>query len=222
MILITEPYIHFGRNLDPSRFPEISERLLGESERIGNSIYGDLRTRVFVRVEQGSTKVWVSITAAIGALTFYGDVRQSIDYLAKDSRMISTAVLPMVRREMGWTQSAVRVSQSRSGVPGKLRRLFQDVAAGKITPDEGTREAVELLYRVEGPAFEANSPNLAERIASEMYETGLAASSNRRRRKGKREQRQDRPESIPLLPSPRIGVIVSRDPLSGAVKISNY
>lgn len=222
MILLAEPYIRFSRNLDPSLFPAISERLLQETEGIASATYGDLTTRVFIRLEQGSTRVWVSITSVVGALVFYGDIRQSIDYLVKDARAVSNAVVPMVKDEMGWSENSIRLKQSRSGVPGKLRRLFQDVRNGKLTPEEGTSQAVDLLYRVEGPGFETSAPNLAERIASEMHETALTRAHRGTRRRKRKLPPQDSPAPAPMLPSPRIGVIVSRDPLSGAVKISNY
>lgn len=226
MLVIAEPYFRYGQSVGPTRLQDAGARLL---EFVEPRIYEEYASsglevplRITVRVERGSTKVWVTVSAAAGALIWYGSIRQSIDYLIADARRLVALVENEVPSATGLrTEPAYR--QKRLGAPGQLHRLFQQVERHEISADEATQRAVNLLYEQGGPNVLQEAPGITERLSRELHEARSRRPRQRRRREPLLPER-----SQPLLPAEpiparrRTGVIVGRDPVTGLLRVNTY
>jgi hypothetical protein len=221
VIVIAEPYARFSRTIDSTLLEPTANKLLVFAEQEIASYYDAAHrrfsVRVFVRIERGSTRTWITVSAVAGALIFYGDIRQSIDYLISDAKRVSDLVLPAVQQVLGTRDEAPAVTQRRLGVPGQLHRLFRSVEQHHLTPDEATSIAVGLLYKGEGPEVFEEVPELTEKLTEEFQEAhhrGYLAPKPQRLR-----------ESIPVIDRPRrlrSGLIARRDQKTGKIKYSTY
>ena len=227
MLVIAEPYFRFLQTLGPTRLESGAAELLQDVEPLIVAQYlgsfERLPIRVSVRVERGSTKAWITVTGLAGALIFYGDIRQSIDYLVGDAKRVADLVRPFVAPNLGLGRAEPAYRERRLGAPGSLHRLFAQVERREISPEEATQRAVDLLYTQGGPETVREAPGLLERLSREFR----AARS--RPRRGRERELREVPD-LPLLALPpepipsrrRSGVVAARDPLSGALNISTY
>src|SRR5262245_43869850 len=145
MIVIAEPYSRFRRTIPLDELKSRAGDLLTYSENEIRAYYRsghpNLEIYVSLRVEQGSTRVWLVVGTVVGALTLYGDIRQSVDYLIKDARSVGELILPEVPTKLKLPETP-EVTQKRLGLPGKLERLFQAVEHHEITPHKATQLAL--------------------------------------------------------------------------------
>lgn len=227
MLVVAEPYFRFSQSLGPSKLENAAAHLIETIAPIVRAEYAlslkGVPVSVAVRVERGSTKVWVTVTSVAGALIFYGDIRQSVDYLIADAKKVATIVQPLISPsiKLGNVDPAYR--EQRVGVPGQLHRLFAQVERHEISPEEATQRAVEVLYKNGGPQTISESPGLLEQLSREFRETRHRPIRNRRRRpRPERETPQLAPPVEPIVPRRRSGVVASHDPISGTLKISTY
>ena len=226
MLVIAEPYFRFSQSLGPTRLEGAAADLLDRVQPLVTAAYADtlrgLPLRVSVRVERGSTKVWVTITALAGALISYGGIRQSIDYLIADAKLVKALVEPIVAPSLSLGNVDPSYQQRRLGVPGQLRRLFAQVERREISAEEATQRAVDLLYKQGGPQALEEAPGITERLSREFRETLLSPSPHRHR------QPRDAPympvlaaEAEPIPGRRRSGVVAARD-ATGKLIVSTY
>lgn len=226
MIVIAEPYVRFAQTLDGSSLGEHAQRLLSVSEEIALSHdgyrglrlkFGDGAIAVSVRVEQGSTRAWITITAVVGALTLYGEIRESIDYLVRDARTVGRLLVAQAPESLGLEGERPEMRQLRAGQAGRLKKLFRRVEVGDLSADDATRRAMKILYEVrhELPV------GLGEQLARELEEAEAAEKGS-----GRKRLPREVPREFALLPERprrrRIGVIARRDPRDGQLRVDSY
>jgi len=224
MIVIAELYVRFPEKLSGVVLERDAEAILNYADDLVKSHYSERYKghafQVHVRIERGSTRVWVTVTSLLGVLIYYGDVRQSIDYLVKDAPYIGTTILPEVASKLHINQIPDDF-QRRRGIPGKLLRLFQKVEIGELSAEEATHRAVDILFREVGPEAVYEAPGLTEQLGSAFRQavghvptfpsTAIPP------------ERPDRPELPPptLPPERRIGVMLTRDE-KGKLRVRSY
>ena len=223
MIVIAEPYVRFAPTLERSELEIAARAALASCEKVVQAQYVEryeaFHFRVFVRVELGSTRTWVTITSLAGILIYYGNIRQSIDYLVKDARRVAQVAVPSLSQPLRLPGRSPDYQQRRLGVPGQLGRLFRQVERGELSAEEATGRALDLIYR-RGPEVEREIPDLPERLAVEF---GATPSRHRRR------EVPNRPEHVPPALPPadlprrrRIGIVAVRDEDTGEARIETY
>jgi hypothetical protein len=82
-----------------------------------------------VETEEGSLKSRLKIFGkiAIGALIAYGGIRTTIDYLIEDSRRITNQIFEDISNEPNINPNSIGRVERRLGVPGKLKKLYNDI-----------------------------------------------------------------------------------------------
>jgi len=199
-------------------------RLLQAGESAARRHFGDrferLGITVVAKVEGGSTRTWVTIGSLVTALTFYGNMRQSLDYLVKDAWSVGNLILSESPHSLGIDEHPAG-QQKRLGIPGQLRRLFVRVEKGELSPEEATSHAIRLLERRGGVESMREVPRLARQLRSELTE--IAA--EREIPKAPLPPTGQRPV-LGLPPAAPVrrprGAIASRDSGSGQVDVVTY
>ena len=241
MIIIAEPYARYQETLAESELELASTRLLEVAEDLCRlhfaARYEELGITIEARVEVGSTRTWVTISALVGALLFYGNLRQSIDYLAKDADMLSRLIQPKVASTIGLQSSGPERYERRLGVPGELRRLFAHVERGEMSADEAASRAFRLLRIDDDTKTTRELPRLERELISEFQIAACSQQEGVREmidmphvqvRDGGAKKRQERPKrhDMGLPPTQPIrrrrGVVASRDPRTRRVAIRRY
>lgn len=227
MITIAEPYLRYSSTLTQRSLELTAGRVLECVEPLVRGYYvkkhREFEVRVFIRIELGSTKVWVTVSAAVGVLLFYGDLRQSIDFLIKDARSVAAAVSTEVGPAIGWRNRPPTYLQRRLGLPGQLQRLFLEVQRHEIGPDEATSRAIQLLYERDPIEIVDLAPVLTQSLSREFQDA--AREQPVRMGSGQRRRGPNRtlpPADLPLPARRRTGVIVHRDEKSGDLKVTTY
>lgn len=227
------------RQSTPPRLASAAQRVLVLAEESARTYYGrrypDARIEVAVRLEQGSTRTWVKVTGAaallIHAVAQYGSVRQGAEYLVKDAREFSDAIIHQLPATLGLQQQSPEVHRTRFGVPGQLRRLCSLVERGQLTAEEATRRAL-LLIEADADDLRREAPTLVDRLGREMEETaptetrmsGVLEHIQADQTKLPWRERR-RPSAImkPLRPSiRRRGVVAARDDKTGHIQLRTY
>jgi hypothetical protein len=238
MIVIAEQYARFKQTLLHQPLESAASSLLefAESELIPyyRRHERELYVSVYTRIEAGSTKLWVTVVASVQALIFYGNIRQSVDYLVKDAKYIAQVVLPEAPKVVGLESALPETTRRRTGVPGELQRLFRKVERKEMSADEATNAAVSLLYRVEGPQVTDEVPNLVSQLSSELHASSresptqdhaaltyssIAALTAQTPSPAPEPEVPVSREVIP--PNRRTGTIARRDP-DGKIRFDNY
>jgi hypothetical protein len=153
VIIIAEPYARYAPTLAESELAGAAERLFLVAERTAQDHYGarylQFGLAITVRIEVGSTRVWITVVAASVFNVFinYGSVRQSLDYLIKDAQTMAGLLLPHVPESLGIAPQQPELHQRRLGLPGKLRTLFARVESGELSAEEATAKASELIEK---------------------------------------------------------------------------
>jgi hypothetical protein len=155
MIVLAEAYARYSSTLSEQGLGHAAEDLLTFAEGIAQDYYGD-RYREFgiaisVRIEIGTTRVWITVFAASALQIFvqYGSIRQSIDYAIKDGQTITRRILPEVPQVLNIPDRYAERHEQRLGLSGRLRRLFTRVERGELSVDEAVSRAIELLEKSE-------------------------------------------------------------------------
>jgi hypothetical protein len=241
MIVIAEPYARYQETLAESELELASTRLLEVAEDLCRlhfaARYKAFGITIEARVEVGSTRTWVTISALVGALLFYGNLRQSIDYLIKDADMVSRLIQPKVASTIGLQSSSPKRHERRLGVPGELKRLFARVERGEMLADEAASRALYLL-RIHDDAYAARElPRLERKLISEFQIAACSRQEGERQmiemphvqvRDGDAKKQQERPKRLDMGLPPtqpirrRRGVVASRDPRTRHVAIRRY
>jgi len=225
MIVIAEPYVKFRPTVNASRLEVTSGEVLTFSENAVRAFYRrryqNFIYKITVRIEHGSTKVWIIITALVGVLTQYGSIRQSIDILVKVAQAIATIVLPKLPSVIGHSVQRPEVHQRRLGVPGQLKRLFKKVEQGELTADEATRRAIDSLNRGSDPNLSHELSDLETQLTGEFNEV---IPSGQPRKSVPLPRPKPQPVALPPQSSPsrRHGVVADRDETTGRLQIMHY
>jgi hypothetical protein len=240
MIVIAEPYARYSNTLPASELERAAANLLNFADEITRSHFADryqqFEVTVAARVEIGSTRTWITIAALVHALIFYGDIRQSVDYLIKDGQHLGRLILAGVPGAIGLHPYSAEREERRLGVPGKLQRLFASVERGEITSGEATRRAMTILQKRGGVDVLRELPKLTERLAVEFEQVAniswrqLSVDFGQEANPSgvpaqQKKQAARRPELglPPVTPfQRRRGVIASRDRTTGDIQISTY
>ncbi|MGD0237532.1 MAG: hypothetical protein ABSC55_23765 [Syntrophorhabdales bacterium] len=101
-------------------------------------------------VEEGSIKSKIVVGLAglhflYQAISGYGSFRQGIDTFARDVQKAGRAINELQLDQLKRDRSDVIRNRSGSGLPGKLSRLFQEVAAGRLSADDAMKKVDKLL-----------------------------------------------------------------------------
>jgi len=83
-----------------------------------------------VELEDGSLKARLKIFGkiAFGAYIAFGGIRTTLDYLIKDSRSVTEYIARDIANEPNIGANSIVRVERRLGVPGKMKRLYNDVA----------------------------------------------------------------------------------------------
>src|SRR5262245_17848426 len=123
MIVIAEPYARYSNTLPASELDRAVANLLNFADEITRSHFADRDQRfevtVAARVEIGSTRTWITIAALVHALIFYGDIRQSVDYLIKDGQHLGRLILAGVPGAIGLHPYSAEREGVGSGSPDR-------------------------------------------------------------------------------------------------------
>ncbi len=181
MIVLAQFYARYNSTIEDSQITAAGERLFTFVDETVRDFYRDrfneYRLSPEVRIEGGSTKTWVTVGALITILNQYGSIRESADYLIKDTAVLSRLIIPAISRVLGLPDPVPEYHQRRLGVPGRLRRLFEQVEQGEISATEAVDRARRLLEAGDGPDL-ADLPQFKEQVAKEFHqiEQSLSAS----------------------------------------------
>jgi hypothetical protein len=241
MIVIAEPYAHYASTLPAGDIDRAAAALLQSSDEIARTYfterYQQFEVAVLARVEIGSTRTWVTIATIVNALIFYGNVRQSVDYLVKDGQSLGRMILNAAPASLGTKSGPPSREERRLGIPGALQRLFARVESGGLPPDEATTRALALLQKSGGVETIRELPTLTERLAVEFehaasgrraqlsVDVGQAAAQPERPPHPDKSREAHLPDMTIAPPAPlqrRRGAVASKDPETGTVLISRY
>lgn len=237
MIVIAEVYSRFSPTLEVGELSSSGRRLLEFAESSSREYYADrferLGISISVGLHLGSTKAWVTVGAVVSILTQYGNIRQSVDYLVKDSRLLAQHVLPGISQTLGFGESHPEYVAKRLGIPGRLNRIFEKVRHGELSPAEATRLVLALLKRADG-GIPKELPEIEKQL-SENFETVAGQPPvgfelpvpNRGMPDTDKTPLRDR---YPVIVGPfestrrkrRMGVLVNRDPKTREIQVRHY
>ena len=238
LIIIANPYFRFRDTVSVGQIERTTPGLFAELER---DIVGHYRERtglavdIELRVEQGSTKVWVTVITLANAIIFYGSLRQSVDYLIQDAKWVSDQVLPVVKDRLGIVSDDPEYVERRLGVPGEMKRLIAEVEEGRLSPADATEAAIGALGLDGDAEFSHQS---ADTIRRQLHDDFAAVASSARRRPrevvleirpSSRVASEQGPKfplaenrALPIISNhPRRGAVVTRS-RNGALKIKVY
>jgi hypothetical protein len=108
------------------------------------------------------------VSALITILNYYGSIREGADYLIKDARELSRLIIPAISRVLGLPDQVPEYHQRRLGLPGRLRRLFEQVEQGEISASEAVDRASRLLDAGDEPDLR-DLPQIKEQLAREFH-----------------------------------------------------
>lgn len=181
MIVLAQFYVRYNSTMEESQLPADGERLFTFVDETIRDFYGDrfdeYRISAEVRIEVGSTKTWVTVSALITILNYYGSIREGADYLVKDAGALSRLIIPAISRVLGLPDQVPEYHQRRLGLPGRLHRLFEQVEQGEISVSEAVDRASRLLDAGDGPDLR-NLPQIKEQVAREFHQAEQSASDS--------------------------------------------
>jgi hypothetical protein len=222
VFVIAEPYARFEASVEQELLERAATDLQSFAEGILKEHFGEryatLRIAIVVRVEVGSSRVWITVGSVITVLTLYGSIRRSVDYLTRDARHIGDMLLTHVGHSLNIGDSP-RYCQRRSGVPGRIRGLFEKVENGQLSAEETTDRALGIIYQYSDSDAAREIPELASRLSSEFEGTEGDRLPQERRGRGPREV-LGLPSQTP--PRRRRGVVASRGPSTGDLLVRRY
>jgi hypothetical protein len=155
-MIVSESYLHFEpRHLElPLR--EIGERTLPVVETAANEFFFAFRNerRVEVVLEEGSLRHKSLIVLAATVLVKYSELRTGIREVWHDGKAAAGWLTEHVQNALDIPSEDIIARRSRSPAPSQLLRLFENVRAGTMSPEEATERA-ERLFTGEGESDEA-------------------------------------------------------------------
>jgi hypothetical protein len=100
MIVIAEFYARYRSTVTRSELTVAGENLLKFAENAAREYYTErydqLGIAITMRVEIGSTRVWIIVKALGKAFLLYAAIRQGTDYLIQDSQNLARLVIPRI------------------------------------------------------------------------------------------------------------------------------
>jgi hypothetical protein len=247
MVIITEFYARYASTVAESELYSGAENLLKFAENAARDYYAErydqLGITLTVRVEIGSTRTWITIKGLGKAFLVYAAIRQGIDYVITDSQMLARLVVPGIPAALNIPPEHPQYHARRQGVPGQLRRLFEKVERGELSPAEATNVAIDMFGKQEPDALRA-FPDLKDRLSAEFSAAGQTVLQTKRETnlfhtdestggsgvpKGTPSPPRREPAIAPLPGTSsrrrrrlRIGVIAGRNPETGHVQVASY
>jgi hypothetical protein len=120
-----------------------------------------------VELEDGSLKSRLKIFGkiAIGSLIAYGGIRTGIDYVIKDAQTITEHIARDVANEPNIGNNRIGRVERRLGVPGKIKRLYNDIDKlranrNNLTPNEQQEILDRIQRQFEDLVLELDQPEL--------------------------------------------------------------
>lgn len=104
-----------------------------------------------VELEEGSLKSRLKIFGQISILLVsgYGGLRSGIDYLIEDSQSITESIVRDIQTEQNIDPNSIGRVERRLGVPGQLKRLYQNIdKLSSRRQDLTDREQQELISKI--------------------------------------------------------------------------
>jgi hypothetical protein len=246
MIVIAEFYARYRSTVTRSELTVAGENLLKFAENAAREYYAErydqLGIAITVRVEIGSTRVWITVKALGKAFLLYAAIRQGTDYLIQDSQNLARLVIPRIPAALKIPPQRPEYHSRRLGLPGQLHRLFEKVQSGELSSDEATNRAV-LLFQRDEEDLVREVPALKDRLASEFRKlepsTLRPPGEQRSYQSGESAERRSVPRRAPSLPQHRepviaplpgtgfrrrrrTGIIATRDPETGGIRVNPY
>jgi hypothetical protein len=113
---------------------------------VAREIYGQ-GVEVEVRVQLGSLRGRALVVAAViyPLIAQYPDFRSGLGLLVEDAKGFATQTSDLVVKALGADQSQVKRVERRTGVPGQLRRLIEDL--DHLAREYPTLTSEELHHR---------------------------------------------------------------------------
>jgi hypothetical protein len=196
---------------------ELAQLAFPYAETSAREFLQSLEPRVELRAEEGSKKLWVRFLAASAILGIYGGVRSSLDYMVRDGKNAAAFVNKQVRTRLQLPPRSIVRQERRTGVPGKLRRLFRRVADGGLTVEQATHNAVDMLLEAGlDSQIVAGFAGDLRRELSEQAGDGLKQVPRRS------EIPRLPPREHPMPGAATRGVFVWRDPKTGELELRTY
>ena len=245
MINITEFYTRYRYTISEIELTAVGARMLRFAETVAHEHYAerydDFGITISVRLEIGSTRIWVTVKAVGKVLITFGAIRQAADYLVADSKMLAPKLIPGISRELNVGERPLYY-QRRFGLPGQFQRLFEQVQRGELSPDEATAKAIRLM-QTEDESLTKDISNFREQLSldfhdvvellhrnvsqEQLLESGESTPKpvNPARVPSPRERREPVIAALPgssLRRRRRVGVIVDRDPENQNVRFTPY
>ena len=198
---------------------------------------------VSVQLETGSTRVKVVVVAVVAVLIEYGDIRQGVETLVHDAKWVSQVVVRTAPAILGMSNEPPQSKRLSTGIPGRLRRLFEQVERGEITAEEAVRRAKGIIREAADGSSIPQLEEITQRLERELLEVARNSTDEQRRRplnpappfalepdrpRRRRKKRAETSESTydgeepPRPQFRRRGVIVERDPTSRKLKVAHY
>ena len=110
-----------------------------------NQVYAE------VRIEEGSRRIWTYVRGAAELLIAFGGIRAGIDYLVHDGKRTAGIINESILRDVFGGRVKPLRRERRTGTPGELKRLFDRVHDGQLSPQAAAREAEEMLRKANVP-----------------------------------------------------------------------
>ena len=138
------------------------------TEGLGKSFFSGNLSEISVRIEEGSTKFWVSVGTLTTLLFFYGDLRTSIDYAYRDGKALVRQINAKFLSKNGIAEEKVIRKRYSYGTLDQLNYLFKGVERGILTADEATEKAVSILGEEEVETEEGKIIDVSQCFSDEF------------------------------------------------------
>jgi hypothetical protein len=246
MVIITEFYARYESTVAESELRAAGENLLKFAENTAREYYAErydqLGITLTVRVEIGSTRVWITIKGLGKVLLIYAAIREGVDYFIADSQMMARLLVPGIPSALNIPPQYPQYHARRLGLPGQLRRLFEKVQRGELSPAEATSEAIDM-FQQQDPKALSEFPDLKDRLSSEftailrfvpsipdearIYQTKKPVESGGVPKRAPSPRRTREPVIAPVPGTSyrrrrRAGLVAARDVETGDIKIIRY
>lgn len=156
MAILAETYLHLKVQVtEESR--EATQKYLEYIGALATRNRFDWDVNIACDVEDGSLRTWLVVAGLIyTAITKYGDFREGIDYLVRDARAFSEAIIDKFPTDAEIPQRAIYRCERRLGLPGRIKRLLHDfdkiakaVEGNDQTVDKDLEKAINQLREIE-------------------------------------------------------------------------
>jgi hypothetical protein len=147
-MIVSESYLHFEplRRRDPS---EVGGLVLPLVERAASMFFVEFRDarEAEVLIIEGSIRLKGLIRVAAATLIGFGGIRSGIDYAIHDGKAAAAWINQQVQESLEIPNNAVIARRGQTPSPTQLRRLFESVRSGAMSPEEATDRACQVLIR---------------------------------------------------------------------------